>query len=190
MKGIKIPIEVSARHIHLSKNDLEKIFGKGHELKKLKDLTQPCDFAAHETLEIRAGHKRIPNVRVVGPVRENTQVELSITDAVNLGLKPPVRISGDVKQSAIAFLEGSRGRVEIKEGVIIAQRHIHASTLEAKKLKLKDGAIVSVKISGPRETIFYNVLIRVRKDFKLCMHIDTDEGNAAGIDRRGEGEII
>lgn len=187
---IKVPIEISARHLHLSEADCEKIFGKGYELKKLKDLTQPCDFASKETLEIRVGHKRISNVRVVGPIREATQVELSLTDAIYLGITPPVRISGDIKESAGAFLIGPEGRVELKEGVIIAQRHLHASTTEGKKLKLKDGGTISAKIEGERALVFKNIKVRIRKDYRLCLHLDTDEGNAAGINRKGEATII
>ncbi len=187
---INVPIEVSARHVHLSKLDCERVFGKGYGLKKLKDLTQPCDFAAKETLEVRVGHKRIPNVRIVGPIRETTQVELSITDAIYLGIVPPVRISGDIKQSAGAFLIGPEGRAELKEGVIVAQRHLHSSQSEAKKLKLKNDETISVRIKGERALVFNNVKVRVRKDYRLCLHLDTDEGNAAGINRKGEGAII
>lgn len=189
-KEIKIPVEVSARHVHLSRPDLEKIFGKSYELRKMKDLTQPCDFAAQETLEVRVGHRRISNVRVVGPVRKQTQVELSLTDAVSLGIHPPLKISGDLNNSAGAFLVGPEGRVELKEGVVIAQRHLHLKINEAKKMRLKDGDIVSARITGERAVLFENILVRVGKDYRACLHLDTDEGNAAGINRRGEAVII
>jgi len=186
----KIPIEVSAKHIHLCKKDLELLFGKGYKLKKMKDLTQPCDFAAHETIIVQADHKKLTNVRIVGPVREKTQVEISVTDAISLGIMPPVRMSGDLKGALGVILIGPERRVHIQEGVIIPQRHIHLNEKEARQLKLKNGMLVSVKIEGERTLVFGNVKVRVRKDYKPCLHLDTDEGNAAGIARKGEGIII
>ena len=160
-KNIKIPIEVSARHCHLSKKDLEKLFGAGYELKKMKQLSQPSDFACEETVEVEFGSKKFEKVRVVGPLREQTQVEVSLTDAVGSGLVPPIKISGDLKGSSSVILRGPAGEVELEEGLIIAQRHIHCHTDEAKRLKLKHGDVVSVKIEGERSVIFNNVKIRV-----------------------------
>ncbi len=187
---IKISVEVSARHIHLSQKDLEALFGLGYQLKKKNDLTQPSDFSAEETVGIKNNSKVIENIRIVGPVRENTQIEISKTDALKLGVNPPVRLSGDVKNSAGVILSGPNGEVELKNGLIIAERHIHCATSEAKKLKLKNGALVSVKIEDKRPITFHNVKVRVRDDYKLCLHIDTDEGNAAGIDKTGSGVIL
>lgn len=186
----KIPIEVSARHIHLSQSDLEALFGSGYQLKKLRQLTQPCDFSANETLDIEANGKKITNVRIVGPVREQTQVELSITDAINLGITPLLRISADLKGTPGIILIGPKKEITIKEGVIIPARHTHYATAEAEEMGLKNGSMVSVLVKGPREISFHDVVIRVRDDYKLCMHLDTDEGNAAGINKVGEGYLV
>ena len=185
----KIPIEVSARHVHLSQKDLEALFGKGYKLKKLKQLSQPNDFAAKETLDIQAGLKKIKNIRIVGPTRKETQVELSRTDAIYLKLNPPIRISGNLKGTPGIILIGPKRRIKIRRGVIIPWRHIHCSTEEAEKLGLKEGMIVSEKVEGRRSLTFYNVKIRVGENYKLCMHVDTDEGNAAGIIKKGKGII-
>jgi len=187
---ITIPVEVSARHCHLSKNNLEKLFGSGYELKKIKQLSQPADFACQETVNVQAGSKIFKNVRVVGPLREQTQVEISLTDAVGSGVTPPVRLSGNLQDSAAIVLQGPSGFISLNQGLIIAKRHFHCATDEAKKLKLKTGDMVSVKVEGDRAIIFENVVVRVRDDYKLCMHIDTDEGNAAGINKISEGQIL
>lgn len=188
-KNIKIPVEVSARHCHLSKPDLEKLFGAGHELTKLKQLSQPADFACEETVDLQVGSKKFEKVRVVGPLREQTQIEISMTDAVGAGVIPPVRLSGDLKGSAGAILTGPAGIVELKEGLIVARRHIHCATDEAKKLDLRRGQLVSVEIKGQRALTFHCVEIRVKDDYKLCLHLDTDEGNSAGINKVGEGTL-
>ena len=187
----RIPIEISARHVHLSQEDLEALFGQKYELKKLRQLTQPCDFSASETLDIKVNSNILKNVRIVGPVREQTQVELSFTDAINLGIMPPFKISGDLKGTPGLILVGPQKReIKLKQGVIIAARHIHCTTHEAEELGLKNGAMVSVLVKGPREITFHDVVIRVRDDYNLCMHLDTDEGNAAGINKVGEGYLI
>jgi len=186
----KITVEVSARHIHLSQIDLDALFGIGHELKKIKQLSQPSDFACEETVDIQFGSKKIEKVRVVGPIRGQTQVEISLTDAVGSGLMPPVRLSGNLQGSSGVILQGPAGQVELKEGLIIAQRHLHCATDEAKKIGLKTGDIISVKIEGERPVIFGKVIVRVRDGYKLCLCIDTDEGNAAGINKIGQGTII
>ena len=188
--NIKIPIEVSARHVHICQKDLEALFGKGYRLKKLRQLTQPCDFAAEETLDIEANGKKITNVRIVGPVREKTQVELSLTDAINLGITPPLKISGDLNGTPGLVLIAPEKEIIIEEGVIIPARHIHCATDEAEELGLKNGSMVSVLVKGPRKITFHDVVIRIRDDYKLCMHLDTDEGNAAGINKVGEGYLI
>ncbi len=187
---IKIPVEVSARHIHLSQKDLETLFGLGRELKKKNSLTQPSDFACEETVSLKNDFQIFENVRIVGPVRENTQIEISKTEALKLGVNPPIRLSGDLKDSSGITLVGPAGEVNLTEGLIIAQRHIHCATNEAKKLKLKNGETVSVKIESERPVIFEKVVVRVRDDYKLCLHLDTDEGNSAAINKIGEGFII
>lgn len=188
---IKIPIEISARHIHLSKKDLEVLFGKGYKLKKLKPLTQLGEFAAKETLDVAKNGKKLLKVRVVGPERSKTQVEMSFTDAFSLGiLDLPVMKSGSVKGSPGALLIGKKGKLQLKEGLISSQRHIHLNTAEVKKLKLKNGQLVSIKVLGKRAVTFHNVLIRVSESGKLCLHLDTDEGNAAGVIKKGEGILL
>ncbi len=189
-KNIKIPVEVSARHCHLSKGDLEKLFGINYELEKLKQLFQPSDFACKETVDIQIGDKKIEKVRIVGPTREQTQVEVSVTDIVDSGVLPPIKLSGDLMGTASVVLLGPKGAISLNEGLIVALRHIHCATDEAKKLRLKTGDIVSVKIEGERQIIFGKVIVRVRDDYKLCLHLDTDEGNAAGINKIGEGQIV
>jgi putative phosphotransacetylase len=189
-KKNKVPIEVSARHCHLSKEDLQKLFGSDYQLKKMRQLSQPSDFACEETVEIEFGSKSIKNVRVVGPLRGQTQVEISLSDAIGSGITPLVKTSGDLGGSTAVILRGPAGKTELEEGLIIAQRHIHCSTNEAKKLKLKDQGIVSVKIEGERSIIFNNVKVRVKDAYSLSMHIDTDEGNASGINKIGGGIIV
>lgn len=188
-KVVKIPIEVSARHCHLSKEDLEKLFGVGYELNVLKTLTQPSDFASKETIDIQFGPQRIERVRVVGPTRKQTQVEISKTDAIFLGVNPPLRLSGNLKDSSAVILKGPKGQVELKEGLIIARRHIHCSTKEAKEIGLRQGQLTSVEVKGDRATTFHCIEVRTGENYKLCLHLDADEGNAAGINRIGEGII-
>lgn len=189
-QNIKVSVEISARHCHLSKQDLEKLFGAGHELKKFKQLSEPSDFAAEETIDIQVGSKKFEKVRVVGPLREQTQVEISLTDAIGSGVIPPIKLSGDLKGSAGVTLFGPAGQVELLEGLIVAQRHIHCATNEANELGLKPGDIVAVMVDGERSIVFDKVAVRIRDDYKLCMHIDTDEGNAAAINKIGEGLLF
>ena len=194
MKKNIIKIEVSARHCHLSKKDAETLFGVGHEFSVYKQLSQPSDFACQETVDIQigppAGGKKIEKVRVVGPVRLQTQVEISLTDAIGSGAVPPIRLSGDLQGSSSVVLNGPSGKVELKEGLIIAKRHFHCATDEAKKYKLKNGDTISVEIEGNRAVIFENIPVRVKDNYKSCFHIDTDEGNASGVNKMGEGIII
>lgn len=189
-KNIVVPVEVSARHCHLCRQDLEKLFGQGYELTKIKQLGQPSDFACEETVAIKTNSHILENVRIVGPLREQTQVEISKTDAVYLGANPPVRLSGELNNSSPVTLVGPKGAVELAQGLIVALRHIHCATSEAAKLGLKNGAMARVRIAGERPVIFENVAVRVRDDYKLCLHLDTDEGNAAGINKTGQGIIL
>ena len=190
-RKIKITAEVSARHCHLSKQDMEKLFGVGYELEEMKKLSQASDFACKETVDIQVGSRKFEKVRVIGPLRKQTQVEISLTDAVGSGLTPPIRLSGDLKGSAGVIMQGPEGsKVELAEGLIIAQRHVHCGAKEAKKYKLKNGDVVSVKIEGERPIILEKIPVRVKDEYNLALHIDTDEGNAAGINKIGEGFII
>jgi putative phosphotransacetylase len=178
----EIPIGVSNRHIHLSQQDLETLFGKGYELTPLKDLSQPGQYACKELLTIIGPSMRpIENVRVLGPVRKASQVEISATDSYVLKVKPPVRESGNIKDSAPIRIVGPKGVVELSEGCIIANRHIHMSPSEAAVFGLSDGDYVDIDVNGKRRTRWYDVQVRVHKDFRLEMHVDTDDANAAGI---------
>lgn len=187
---MKIAIEISARHIHLCEKDFLELFGIGAKLEKLKDLSQTGQFASNQTVDLKTDKGIIKNVRILGPLRPETQVEISRTDAYQLGVNPPFKVSGDLKDSAGIILAGSAGKIQLKSGMIIAQRHIHASELDAKKYNLKNKQIVSVKILGKRALVFDNVIVRIHKDFVWNFQIDTDEANAAGVEGAGEGEII
>ena len=188
--AFKILIEISARHVHLSQKDLEKLFGKKYKLTPFKKLTQPDQFAAKETLDIQKDDKKISKVRIVGPVRKKTQVEISLTDAFDLGLEPPIRESGNLERSPGILLIGHKGKLNLKEGVICPWRHIHLSPKEANRLKVKKNDFVSLKINGKRKITFHNVQVRVGKNYRSCVHLDTDEGNAAGIIKKDFGELI
>ncbi|MBN1325475.1 phosphate propanoyltransferase [Candidatus Falkowbacteria bacterium] len=186
----KIIIEVSARHCHLSQKDLEKLFGKGYKLNVLNEISQPDQFAAEEEIKI-VGRKGEMKLRVVGPVRERTQVELPATDCYRfLGIEPVLRVSGDIKGTPGALLIGPKGRVTIKEGVIVAQRHLHVSEKEAKELGVKNGDIISVKVDGVRALTFDKVIVRSGKGHKKSFQIDTDEGNACGWMPGMTGELV
>ena len=183
-----IPIGVSNRHIHLSKSDLETLFGEGYELTPMKDLSQPGQYACKEVLTIIGPSMRpIENVRVLGPVRGASQVEISATDSYVLKVKPPVRESGNIKGSAPIRIVGPKGIVELPEGCIIANRHIHMSPSDAEVFGVRDGDYVDIDANGKRRTRWFDVQVRVHKDFRLEMHVDTDDANAAGI---GNGFIV
>ncbi|MEH7334395.1 phosphate propanoyltransferase [Neobacillus drentensis] len=189
-KAKQVPIAASNRHIHLSPEHVERLFGRGYQLTKLKVLSQPNQFAAKETVTLIGPRGKIPNVRVIGPARGNTQVEVSLFDGFTLGVKPPIRNSGDLKGSESITIQGPRGQITIKEGLICAARHIHMHTSDGEAFGVADGDVVQVKVDGPRGTIFSNVLIRVSPKYKLEMHIDLDEANAANIKNGYLGEII
>lgn len=192
LKNIDVPVEISNRHIHLSKADLEKLFGKGYALNKLKDLSQFGQFAAKETISIKNKDKIIENVRILGPVRKDTQVEISKTDARFLKLDAPVRESGDLKDTPGITLINNKDNIKInlKDGVIISKRHIHMPKDISKKLNIKDKDKINIKTKGECSVIFTDVLVRCDKKFNLAVHLDTDEGNAARIDGSGIGNII
>ena len=180
-KGYVVPVGVSARHVHLTQEHVEILFGEGYQLTKKKDL-MGGQFASNETVTIVGIKLRaIENVRVLGPVRKASQVEISSTDALKLGIKAPIRESGDVQGSAPIALVGPKGALYLKEGCIVAMRHIHMSPADALAAGVHDGDIVSVKADNERGTIFNQVKIRVNPSFTLEMHIDTDEANASKI---------
>ena len=176
----KVRVEISARHIHLNQPDLEKLFGAGYEIKKLKDLSQEGEFAAEETVTLVGPKRKLENLRVVGPVRSATQVELAYTDTFSLGIDAPLRISGDLAGSAGARIIGPVGEVDLPEGVLVAKRHLHINQKEADELGLKNDDLVKVKVAGDRGLIFENVAVRIKPNFHLSIHIDTDEANSCG----------
>lgn len=179
--GYAVPIGVSARHVHLTQEHVETLFGKGYTLTKKKEL-MGGQFAANETVTIVGLKLRaIENVRVLGPVRKQSQVEISATDTVKLGIRAPIRESGNLKGSAPIAIVGPKGAIYLDEGCIVAKRHIHMSPADAQAAGVKDGDIVSVSVDNERGTIFNNVQIRVDPSFTLEMHIDTDEANASKI---------
>lgn len=187
----KFIVETSARHIHVSKADLEVLFGKDAKLTNKKDLSQPGQFACEERVKIVGPKGEMPGVTILGPERANTQVELSLTDARKLGLSAPIRESGDIADSAPCKIVGPCGEVEIQQGVIVAKRHIHMTPADAETFGVCDKQIVCVKIDTPeRSAIYGDVVVRVSPSFALAMHIDTDESNAAGCGREVFGEII
>lgn len=179
--GFMVPVGVSARHIHLTQEHVETLFGKGYQLTK-KKMLMGGQFASNEVVTIVGLKLRaIENVRILGPVRKKSQVEISATDAIKLGINVPVRESGDVAGSAPIAIVGPKGVLYLNEGCIIAMRHIHMSPADAMAAGVKDGDFVSVKAENERGTIFNHVKIRVDESFTLEMHIDTDEANAAQI---------
>lgn len=184
-------VEVSARHIHVTKEDLETLFGKGYELTPKKDLSQPGQFACEERVTVVGAKKELAGVSILGPVRPETQVEISLTDARSIGVNAPIRESGDIAGSGACKLVGPCGEVELKEGVIAAKRHIHMTPADAEKMNLTDKQIVKVLIDTEgRKTIYDDVVVRVSDKYALAMHIDTDESNAAGIGGKIMGEVI
>ncbi|MDS1030132.1 phosphate propanoyltransferase [Bacillota bacterium LX-D] len=188
--NMQVPVGISNRHVHLSQNDLEQLFGKGYELTPIKDLSQPGQYASKELVTIVGTKGIIEAVRVLGPVRTNTQVEVSKTDCFKLGIDAPVRESGDLEGSPGCVLVGPAGMVAIDKGVIIAARHIHMEAELAEELGFKDKEKVDVLVEGDREILFKNVVIRVSPKFKLELHVDTDEANAAMLRNGAKVTVI
>ncbi len=186
----EVPIGVSARHIHLSQEHVELLFGQGYELTEMKPLSQPGQYAANETVAVVGPKGNFAKVRILGPARKRTQLEVSRTDAFALGVNPPVRESGDTKGSAGIKLQGPAGEVTIEEGVIVAARHIHFHTSDAERFGIADKQSLRVRFAGERGVVFENVVARVSEQFALDMHIDTDEANAAGVKNGDMAEII
>lgn len=184
-------VETSARHVHVTQQDLETLFGKGYELKVKKMLSQPGQYASAERIDVVGPKKTLSGVSILGPVRPETQVELSLTDARSIGIAAPVRESGQIAGSGACKLVGPKGEVEISEGVIVAKRHIHMTKADAAEFGVVDKQIVSVKVdSADRSLIFGDVVVRVSDSYALAMHIDTDESNAAGMAPGTMGEVI
>ena len=187
----EVLVETSARHVHVTQADLETLFGAGYELTHKKDLSQPGQFACEERIQVIGPKGSFPKVSILGPVRPETQVELSASDARSIGVADPCRESGDVGGSGACKLVGPAGEIELKEGVIVAKRHIHATPEDAEKYGIQDKQIVNVKIeSDGRSLVFGDVVVRVSPKYALAMHIDTDESNAAFAAPGMMGEIL
>lgn len=191
--GEPIPVGVSARHIHVSREDLDTLFGEGYELTVMRSLKQPDQYAANETVCIEGTKGSFPTVRILGPVRKGTQVEISRTDcfALGVGNNAPIRESGDTENSADIKIIGPKGSVDLKSGVIVAKRHIHMTPSDAEKYSVKNNEIVSVLAdSGERKTILSDVVVRVRDDFALEFHVDTDEANGASLSNKDNVTLL
>jgi propanediol utilization protein len=187
----KVPIEVSARHAHMTREDIDILFGKDYQLKPIKELSQKGQYASKERVRIKTDRAEIKDVRILGPERKMTQVELTKTESYILGINPPIAecsSCGGEGGEEVTII-GQNGEIK-KHCAIIAHRHIHASPEEAEKAGLKEGELVTVKTNGTRPITFHEVLVRVEPTFVFHMHLDTDEANAAGIDKMAEGEII
>jgi putative phosphotransacetylase len=189
--NFKATVGLSNRHVHLSKDHIDILFGEGHELTPIKDLSQPGQFACDEKVDLVGPKRTIQGVRILGPARKETQVEISLSDGFTLGLEDvPVRDSGKIDGTPGLKLVGPKGEVVLDKGVIAAARHLHMHTSDAEKYGLKDKDLVQVKVGGPRGLVFDNVLVRVNDEYALDMHVDIEEGNAAGLKNGDEIEVI
>ncbi|MDD4547671.1 MAG: phosphate propanoyltransferase [Bacilli bacterium] len=187
---MKVPIGISARHAHLTKEHLEILFGKNYNLVVLKELSQPGEFASAETITVKGEKGVLDKFRIIGPIRKYSQVEISKTDSYALGVKPPVRESGDIKGTSPITLIGPKGEVHLDEGCIIANRHIHITPNDVKKLGLEGITNVSVLIDGPKGGIMHNVNLKVSANYQYELHLDTDDGNAFLINQGDKGTIL
>lgn len=191
LRGLPIPIAVSARHVHLSQASIECLFGPRYALTPRSELSQTGQFSAKETVSLIGPRGRIDDVRVIGPSRIRDQIEISRSDEFLLGVDAPMRLSGDLENSAGVIVEGPQGRIELTKGVIVALRHIHMSPADAVLFGVEDREKVAVRIdSRGRDLIFEDVIVRIDPSFRLQLHLDTDEANAAGIDERATAMLI
>lgn len=187
---LKVPVGVSGRHVHLTREHLNMLFGTGYKLTHHKDLTQPGQFAAKETVTVVGPKGVLEKVRIIGPIRDYSQVEISRADSFKLGVNPPIRDSGELEGSPGCTLIGPSGVVTLQSGVIIAARHIHVPSGEAKRYGLKDNDKVNVLVDGERSLIFQNVLVRVNPNFVLEFHVDTDEANACLLEHNSSAGVL
>lgn len=188
---MKIPVEVSARHVHLCEKDFKILFGENYKLNIKKNLSQPGQFVCKERVKLKTKNSEIDNITILGPFRNLTQVEISITDCLRLGLESVVRDSGNLENTPGGTLIGPNGEVKLNSGIIVAKRHIHMNFDDAKFFNVKDKNLVKIKINSDyRKLIFDDVLIRVNENFRLAMHIDTDEANACNYKIGTFGEIV
>ena len=188
--GRMVPIGVSNRHGHLTKEHAELLFGPGARLTSMRELKQPGQFATNETLSVATVKSVLPRVRLIGPERKESQIELSKSEAIQLGLDPPVRDSGAIESSPGCVLLAPAGAVVLTRGVILAARHMHCHTSEADALGLKDKQIIRIRVHGPRGGVLENVMVRVHPEFRLELHLDTDEANALGVKNGDLAEIL
>ncbi len=189
-EGFEIPVGISNHHIHLTRKDIDVCFGKGHQLTPIKELSQPGQFACEETVTICGPKGAIEKIRVLGPERKATQVELFVTDNFKLGIKAPLRLSGDLEASAPITIVGPKGSVYKEEAAIVAQRHIHMTLQDAEHFGVNDGDNVLVMVKGERGGILNNVIIRANDTSKLDFHIDTEEANAVGLSNGSKVRLI
>lgn len=185
-----IEVEASGRHVHLSKEHVEILFGKNYELTKMKDLSQPGQFACKERVTVTGPKGSLKNVVVLGPERKDTQVEVSLTDALSIGIKVPIRESGHIENTPGIEISTDRASIFIDKGLIVAKRHIHITPEDAEKFGVRDKEIVKAKVYGDRSLIFDDVVIRVSKNFRTYMHIDYDEANACGFTKGALCRIV
>ncbi|GGF97416.1 phosphate propanoyltransferase [Paenibacillus aceti] len=185
-----VPVGVSARHIHLTQEHIEALFGQGYQLTEFKPLSQPGQFASNETVAVIGPKGQFDKVRILGPARPASQLEISRTDSFAIGVKAPVRESGKIDGTPGIKVKGPAGEIELEEGVIVAARHIHFHTSDAEKWGIKDKDLLKVRFGGERGMIMENVIARVSDNFALDMHIDTDEANAAGAKNGDTAEIV
>jgi putative phosphotransacetylase len=190
MSNYKVTVGLSNKHLHLSAAHIETLFGAGHKLTPTKDLRQPGQFACEEKVDVEGPKGVIKGLRVLGPARSETQVELALTDARSLGVKAPIRESGKLAETPGCKLTGPAGSVELDHGVIAALRHVHLSPSEALEAGVKDKDIIRVRVGGERAVVFENVLVRAGEAHLSEFHLDTDEGNAAGLDSGQEAELL
>lgn len=189
LQGSQFPVEVSARHVHLSQGDIDQLFGNGYSLTKKKDISQPGQYICEERVSLIGPKGQIKNVAVLGPPRNHTQIEISITDGNSLGINPPINMSGDLKGAETVFLTTDKAALQAKNSVIVARNHIHMTEEDAKTYGVKNEQKVCVSIQGRRKVTFEDVVIRVSDNSKLAMHIDVDEANACGFSKVVSVEI-
>ncbi len=187
-KVVTVKVEVSARHLHLTQAAIDKLFGKGYKIHKLKDISQKGQFASREVLQVKGAKGKIDKVRIVGPTRPYCQFELSVSDCRSLGIKPTLRVSGDVKNAPLVTVVGPKGRVKVP--AIVAWRHLHIPPSKAKELGLNNKQIIKVRIGGDRGLVFDKVVVRVHPTFRFRLHLDTDEGNASLVQASTKAELL
>lgn len=185
-----IPVGISNRHIHLQKEHIEKLFGNGYTLEKIKDLSQKGQFACKETVTLCGPKGCIEKVRVLGPERKKTQVELSVGDCRKLGIEASIRLSGDINRTPGLTIVGPKGSVQLEEGAIVSQRHIHMTMSDSQRFEVHDGESVAIEILGERGGILKNTVVRVDESFTLECHLDTEEANALGINSKTKIKIV